>query len=129
MFAAGLHLDKVVKSQTSVYTASFSDDFRLLMYRDAERLPTYSISGTLASFLANRISWFFDFKGPSVHIDTACSSGLAALDHACEGLRTGAAHMVSFRRGRRPITSELMTDLRRYRALLPVARLPWTLQA
>lgn len=47
---AGLPVEKFAGSQTSVYTASFADDYRLLLHRDAERLPTYALPGTIASF-------------------------------------------------------------------------------
>ncbi len=39
--------------------------------------------------VANRISHWFDFKGPSLAIDTGCSSSLVAVHQACEGLRRG----------------------------------------
>ena len=39
--------------------------------------------------VANRISYFFDFHGPSLAIDTMCSSSLTAIHMACEELRKG----------------------------------------
>ncbi|WP_166645331.1 non-ribosomal peptide synthetase [Photobacterium lutimaris] len=41
------------------------------------------------SSLANRISHFYDFKGPSIAIDTSCSSGLTALHMACSSITMG----------------------------------------
>jgi acyl transferase domain-containing protein len=42
---------------------------------------------------SSRVSWFFDLKGPSATIDTACSSSMAALHLGCQGLRTGETEM------------------------------------
>ena len=45
--------------------------------------------GTGKNFYANRISFVFDFKGPSMTIDTACSSSMVALDTAVTDMRLG----------------------------------------
>ena len=41
------------------------------------------------SMLANRISYFFDFEGPSEIVNTMCSSAAVALHRASAALRTG----------------------------------------
>src|ERR1700689_105414 len=53
------------------------------------QLDLYSNSGTAPSIAANRISYIYDLRGPSVAVDTACSSALTALHLACQSLRGG----------------------------------------
>ncbi|KAK2612526.1 hypothetical protein QQS21_001464 [Conoideocrella luteorostrata] len=90
---AGIPIEQVNGSNTSVHTGSFADDYRLITMRDHESLPKYAATGSSISILANRISWFYNLHGSSVQLDTACSSSLVALDMACQGLRTKEADM------------------------------------
>lgn len=87
-------MEKVVGSKTSVFVGAFSKDYGELLLRDPETGPLYQATGTSMATLSNRISYFFDFKGPSVTLDTACSSGLVAVHLACETLRNGEATQV-----------------------------------
>lgn len=48
-----------------------------------------SVTGSWTAVLASRISYLFNFKGPAVVLDTACSSALVALDQAIKALRDG----------------------------------------
>ncbi|PEG38037.1 polyketide synthase [Mycolicibacterium duvalii] len=45
------------------------------------------------SIIANRVSYYFDLRGPSVTVDTACSSSLVAIHLACQSLRSGDANL------------------------------------
>ncbi|KAM7210294.1 lovastatin diketide synthase [Rhypophila decipiens] len=45
------------------------------------------------SMLSNRLSWFFDLRGPSFSIDTACSSSMVALHEACRDILDGTTSM------------------------------------
>lgn len=63
-------------------------DYMIQLCRDAERPPTYAASGFGLSMLANRLSWFFNLHGPSIGVDSACSSSAMALDIACQSLRS-----------------------------------------
>jgi acyl transferase domain-containing protein/acyl carrier protein/SAM-dependent methyltransferase len=49
--------------------------------------------GLATSMVANRISWFFDFRGPSEVINTMCSGGAVAIHRAVTSLRSGEASM------------------------------------
>lgn len=61
--------------------------------RDPETLPRYFMTGNGAAMASNRLSHFFDLRGPSMTIDTGCSTALAALHLACQSLRTGESTM------------------------------------
>jgi acyl transferase domain-containing protein len=91
---AGMKIEEVAGSNTSVFVGCLSDDYKTLNSKDPERLAQYATTGVLDSMLANRLSWFYNFTGNSVTLDTACSSSLIALDLACQGLLTGESDMV-----------------------------------
>ncbi|MFJ6485020.1 SDR family NAD(P)-dependent oxidoreductase [Streptomyces sp. NPDC091682] len=56
---------------------------------DRLREGTPEIAGSWSSALANRVSYAFDFQGPSLTVDTACSAALTALHLAAESIRRG----------------------------------------
>ncbi|KAJ5175582.1 uncharacterized protein N7482_001459 [Penicillium canariense] len=68
-------------------------DYHDMLMKDPERLSRYFLAGNMMTFTANRISHFFDLKGPSVSVDTACSTALTALHLACQAIRNGEAKM------------------------------------
>jgi acyl transferase domain-containing protein len=49
----------------------------------------YSATGNLKSFVAGKISHYFGWTGPSLTIDTACSSSTVAIHHACRSILSG----------------------------------------
>ncbi|KAL2847540.1 hypothetical protein BJY01DRAFT_246767 [Aspergillus pseudoustus] len=52
--------------------------------------PTaYSFTGTSRGFISGRISHFFKWTGPSLTLDTACSSSATAIHQACSGIAMG----------------------------------------
>ncbi|WP_446728335.1 type I polyketide synthase [Phaeobacter sp. QD34_3] len=50
-------------------------------------------TGNDKDFLSTRVSHVFDLKGPSVNIQTACSTSLVAIHYACKALREGECGM------------------------------------
>lgn len=93
-FLAGIPLDQALGSNTSVYVGSFVNDYAGILTRDPELPIKYKATGTGNSMLANRLSWFYNLRGPSVTLDTACSSSLNALHLAAQSLRTKESSMV-----------------------------------
>ncbi|KAI1205339.1 putative polyketide synthase [Annulohypoxylon truncatum] len=90
---AGIPMESIKGSNTSVYTGCFTADYTMNAARDPDSLPKYSATGLAGSLLSNRISTFFDLTGPSITVDTACSSSLVALDLACQSLMSGQSDM------------------------------------
>lgn len=52
-------------------------------------LTAASRAGNISSIIASRIAYILDLKGPSILVDTACSSALVALHLACQAIRNG----------------------------------------
>ena len=74
-----------------VYIGSSTNDYSFLAMSDPSVAHPYAITGTASSIIANRVSYFYDFRGPSVAIDTACSSSLVAAHQGVQALRSGEA--------------------------------------
>jgi len=53
----------------------------------------YVGTGGALSIAANRISYVFNFRGPSIAVDTACSSSLVATHLACQSLWNGESNL------------------------------------
>ncbi|KAJ5497632.1 Acyl transferase/acyl hydrolase/lysophospholipase [Penicillium expansum] len=86
---SGIPMENLQGSNTGVYVGLMTNDYADMLGRDVQNFPTYFASGTARSILSNRVSYFFDWRGPSMTIDTACSSSLIALHQAVQSLRSG----------------------------------------
>ncbi|RYP78583.1 hypothetical protein DL770_006878 [Monosporascus sp. CRB-9-2] len=91
--SAGYSMSGLRGSSTGIFVGQMSDDYRDMLMRDVENHSQYQGSGTSRAMTANRVSYFFDWKGPSMNIDTACSSSLVALYQAIQTLRSGESQM------------------------------------
>ncbi len=76
-----------------VFIGSSANDYMLIAASDPTAADPYAITGTSTSIVSNRVSYFFDFHGPSISIDTACSSSLVAVHQAVRALRGGEANV------------------------------------
>ncbi|OCL05917.1 reducing type I polyketide synthase [Glonium stellatum] len=91
--SAGIPLEKIAGTETSVFAGAFFRDYMDSLMRDPDTFPRYVMTGNGATMMSNRISHFFDLRGPSMTVDTGCSTGLVALHQACQSLRTGDSKM------------------------------------
>jgi acyl transferase domain-containing protein len=87
MESAGYSLESLRGTKTGVFAGLMSTDYCDIQARDVMSLSQYHATGTARSILSNRISHFYDFRGPSITIDTACSSSLVAVHLAVQALR------------------------------------------
>ncbi|GGX88375.1 type I polyketide synthase [Streptomyces hiroshimensis] len=78
-------------SDTAVYVGVSDASYGAQQMLRIEGVDAYTMTGGAASIAANRISYAFDLRGPSMAVDTACSSALVALDRACRTLREGTS--------------------------------------
>ncbi len=86
---AGCVVEELRSSRTGVFIGVSNSDYGQLQLQDPQRSDVYIGTGTASSIAANRLSYLFDFHGPSLAIDTACSSSLVALHLASQSLRSG----------------------------------------
>jgi acyl transferase domain-containing protein/acyl carrier protein len=84
---AGQAPEKIAGSQTGIFVGISNNDYGRMQFSDLSRIDAYAGTGNALSIAANRISYSFDFRGPSIAIDTACSSSLVAVHLACASLR------------------------------------------
>ena len=88
---AHLPANELRGTSTGVYLGSSNNDYGMLISADPAAAHPYALTGTSSAVVANRVSYAFDFRGPSVQVDTACSSSLVAVHQAVRGLRSGEA--------------------------------------
>lgn len=90
---AGLPTEEIAGSRTSVAIGISWNDYLRLQSRNLSQLSGYTVVGNPYSFAANRISYTFDLRGPSVSLDAGCTSSLASIYYACQSLWTGEAEL------------------------------------
>lgn len=74
---------KLRGSDCGVYIGISGNEYSMVYAQDPSIIDPYTMTGNACSIASNRISYSFDFRGPSMSIDTACSSALVSLHQAC----------------------------------------------
>ncbi|MGO9951224.1 MAG: SDR family NAD(P)-dependent oxidoreductase [Dissulfurispiraceae bacterium] len=87
--SAGVKPSFLKGSRCGVFIGIASTDYSYRFSDDLSAIDTSSATGNVASVAANRLSYFYDLHGPSMAIDTACSSSMVAFHQACRSIASG----------------------------------------
>lgn len=88
---AGYSVDNIRDTKTAVYAGR--DGSTSLNYKHIVMPDSAKTSGNWEAILASRLNYLFNLRGQAVLVDTACSSGLVAVHHACSALRNEECEM------------------------------------
>lgn len=86
---AAIPAESLAGTDTCVYVGVSDPGYGVNLSMMQDHTSPHTMPGTALSITANRMSYAFDLRGPSMAVDTACSSALVALDRACRTLREG----------------------------------------
>jgi len=86
---AGIPARTLAGSDTGVFIGIADTGYGRLLAQSGAGIEGYAMTGLAPSLGPNRISFHFDLHGPSVAIETACSSALVALHRAVQAIRAG----------------------------------------
>ncbi|MFY1827579.1 type I polyketide synthase [Myxococcus fulvus] len=85
--SAGRDPSSLRGTRTGVFIGMMGQDYTQLATQSPELIDAHTGSGNGASVASGRLSYTFDFQGPSLTVDTACSSSLVAVHLALRSLR------------------------------------------
>ena len=86
---AGVDPNALDSTRTGVYVGAAAADHSTTITQSPELIGPHFMLGNTLSILSNRLSYTWDFQGPSMTVDTACSSSLVALDLARAAIERG----------------------------------------
>jgi acyl transferase domain-containing protein/acyl carrier protein len=90
---AGVCPSHLYGKKVGVFIGTAILDYKELQEKDFYSIDSYYALGIAHSVIPNRISHYFNFKGPSFPLDTACSSSLFAIHSAIQSLQNGECCM------------------------------------
>ncbi|GAA1985928.1 type I polyketide synthase [Kitasatospora viridis] len=90
---AAIPVEALAGSDTCVYVGVSDHAYGTRLMAMGDHTSPHTMPGAVLSITANRLSYAFDLRGPSMAVDTACSSALVAVDRACRTLREGSSRV------------------------------------
>jgi myxalamid-type polyketide synthase MxaE and MxaD len=88
---AGIPAEKLTGTKAGVYVGNIWSDFEHLRKHKNATVTSHSAVGQSSNIIANRISYTFGLRGPSLVMDTGCSSSLVAVHLACQSIWEGSS--------------------------------------
>ncbi|KAI9164038.1 Reducing polyketide synthase DEP5 [Paramyrothecium foliicola] len=85
--SGGTTLEAISGSRTAVFAACFTADWQQMAFKEPSFRHSLAATGVDPGIISNRISHVFNLNGPSIVVNTACSSSVYALHNACNALR------------------------------------------
>ncbi|MEQ1485778.1 type I polyketide synthase [Methyloglobulus sp.] len=86
---SGIKPSSIRGSQCGVFIGIASADYAYRLADDLTAVESSVATGNTSSIAANRISYVLDLRGPSMALDTACSSSMVAFHQACQSILSG----------------------------------------
>lgn len=86
---AGVNPQEIRGSKTGVFVGVSTSESNDMWTRVPEEINGYGLTGCCRAMFPNRVSFAFDFNGPSYAVDTACSSALYGMHQAISAMRSG----------------------------------------
>jgi acyl transferase domain-containing protein/acyl carrier protein len=119
---AGHDAEQLAGSPVGVFVGISANDYGRLQIGNPADLDAYVGTGNALSIAANRLSYAFDFRGPSLAVDTACSSSLVAIHLAVQSLRRGESRLAVAAGVNLILTPDLTINFSRANMMAPDGR-------
>ena len=116
---AGQAPDKLAGTRAGVFVSVGHSGYMRRAPPAYEEIDPDTLTGTLGSWAAGRLSHFLNLQGPCCVVDTAGASSLVALHLACQSLRAGECRLALAGGVNLMLTPELYVGLSKLRALSP----------
>lgn len=119
---AGIAPQKLTGTQTGVFVGIGLDDYAKRQIKQQIPIDAYTGSGNAFCFASGRLSYFLGLQGPSLAIDTACSTSLVTVHLACQSLRNRESNLALAGGVSLMLSPEVTLYLSKTRALSPDGR-------
>ena len=86
---AGYQHNQLSGKDIGVFVGVSTFDYKELQEKYSPSIEGHSATGIHNTIVPNRISYFFNFFGPSISIDSACAGSLVSIHQAVNSIRSG----------------------------------------